>query len=234
MLTLLKALLLIIFILLFCVQIKNGMYDQGWPGDVCPRERLFMNEDSSRVESGHVLLRYNLSENAGKLLVECQKTADLILEIILMVFLGFPFILGGLNFLYHSLYGFSSRSLYGIGAALMFAIAVMVLARGLALIRDGFRRIEFSVEDGQIVVYGCYICRVLGSHETLRFFDTAGFRVNRFSSRRYPLSKPENVYEIVLVRQNGDTVTIFPYFPDLEAAEATLKRLVSYTGIPSL
>lgn len=193
-----------------------------------------MNEDSSRVENDHILLEYHLSDKAGKLLVECQKTTDLILEIILMVVLGFPFILGGLNFLSRSLYGESGRSFYGAVAALMFIAAVIVLARGLALIRDGFRRIEFSVEDGQIAVYGCYICRILGSQQTLRFFDAAGFRVNRFSSRRYPLSRLETVYEIVLVRQNGDTITVFPYFPNAEAAEEILKRLVSYTGIPSL
>lgn len=199
-----------------------------------PGEAYCMNEDSSRIENDHILLEYNLSDKAGKLLVECQKTTDLILEIILMVVLGLPFILGGLNFLYRSLYGVSSRSFYGSGAALMFMIAVIALARGLALIRDGFRRIEFSVEDGQIVVYGCYICRILGSQQTLRFFDAAGFRLNRFSSRRSLLSKPETAYEIVLVRQNGDTITVFPYFATVEAAEEILKRLIGYTGIPSL
>ncbi len=202
---------------------------------VCsPGEVDCMNEDSSRIENGHILLEYNLSDKAGKLLVECQKTADLILEIILMIVLGFPFLLGGLNFIYRALHADSGRSFYGIGAGIMFVLAVIILAHGLALIRDGFRRIEFSVEDGQIIVYGCYICRILGSQQTLRFFDTAGFRVNRFSSRRYPLSKLETVYEIVLVRQNGDTITVFPYFPTAEAAEEILKRLVGYTGIPSL
>lgn len=193
-----------------------------------------MNEDNPRIENDHILLEYNLSDRSGKLLVECQKTTDLILEIILMVVLGFPFILGGLNLLEQALYGASSRSLYGVGAALMFVVAVVVLARGLALIRDGFRRIEFSIEDGQIIVYGCYICRILGSRQILRFFDTAGFRINRFSSRRYPLGRPETVYEIVLVRQDGEVITVFPYFPDAESAEEALKRLVSYTGIPSL
>ena len=193
-----------------------------------------MNEDSSRTINGHVLLQYDLSDRAGKLLVECRKTADLILEIALMVVLGLPFILGGLNLLYYALYGVSSRSLYGVGAALMFVAAVIVLARGLALLRDGFRRIEFSVEDGQIVVYGCYICRILGSQQILRFFDAAGFRLNRFSSRRHLLGSPETMYEIVMVRQNGDSVMVFPYFPDSESAEEALKRLVSYTGIPSL
>ncbi|HMM59106.1 MAG TPA: hypothetical protein PKC25_03130, partial [Candidatus Rifleibacterium sp.] len=53
-----------------------------------------MNEDSPRIENDHILLEYNLSESAGKLLVKCQKTTDLILEIVLMVVLSLPFTLG--------------------------------------------------------------------------------------------------------------------------------------------
>ncbi len=193
-----------------------------------------MNEDSPRIENDHILLEYNLSDSAGKLLVKCQKTTDLILEIVLMVVLSLPFTLGGLYLIEQALYGVSNRSLYGAVAAVLFVVAVVFLARGLALIRDGFRRIEFSVEEGEIVVYGCYICRLLGSKTTLRFFDAAGFRVNRFACRRFPLSKPETAYEIVLVRQNGDVISVFPYFSNAEAAAETLKRLTVYTSIPSL
>jgi hypothetical protein len=195
--------------------------------------RKGMVPENSRIESGHVLLNFSLADSNGRLQVECRRSTDFFLEMLLVVAIGFPFLLGGIGMLGKSLYGSSDRSFYGAAAVFLFLIAVALLTRGMALLRDGFRRLIFSAEDGLITVIGCSLSSLLGRSESLRFNDVASFRINSFEFRRLPFRSPEQAFEIVMILKTGDAITVFPYFSTRETAEEALQKLTGYTGISS-
>ncbi len=192
-----------------------------------------MVSENNRVEHGHVLLNFSFSNINGKLQVECQRSTDLFLEMLLVLVIGLPFILGGIGMLGKALHGSSDRSISAAVAVFLFLVAVSLLARGLLLLRDGFRRLIFSAEDGFITVIGCRLSSLLGKTENFRFNDVAGFRINRFPVRRMPFRAPENVFEIVMILKTGDAIMVFPYFAASETAEDALQKLTGYTGISS-
>lgn len=188
-------------------------------------------ENEIREENGHILLEYSLLQNSGSLSVEYRRSPDFFLEMFLFAAMGLAFILGGMSLLNVALVGHIHRSLYSIGGVFLFLVSVTMLARSFALLRDGFRKIEFEGDRGIMSVFGCTICHTLGGKTEYLFADCAGFRLNRFIWKRYFFRSPETVYEIVLVLQNGDAVNVFPYFKTQQQAEETLQKLVSYTGI---
>ncbi len=192
-----------------------------------------MVPENSRIEHGHVLLNFSLVDKNGKLQVECRRSTDFFLEMLLVIAIGFPFILGGIGLLGKSLHGSSDRSLYGAAAVLLFLFAVALLSRGMALLRDGFRRLVFSADDGLITVIGCSLSSLLGKSESLRFNDVAGFRLNSFLARRMVFRSKEPAFEIIMILKTGDAITVFPYFPTREKAEETLRKLTGFTGISS-
>ncbi len=188
-------------------------------------------ENEIREENGHILLEYSLLQNSGKLSVEYRRSPDFFLEMFLFAAMGLAFILGGISLLNAALVGHIHRSLYSIGGVFLFLVAVTMLARSFALLRDGFRRIEFAEDRGVISVFGCTICHALGGKNEYLFSDCAAFRLNRFIWKRYFFRSPETVFEIVLVLQNGDVLNIFPYCKTQQQAEENLQKLASYTGI---
>ncbi len=183
------------------------------------------------MEGGHAFLDFYIKEVGGNLQVECRRTADLYLEMLLVAVACSSFILGGLYNLTLALSGSANRTFTSIMAVFLFLIGVSLLAHSLSLFRDSFRKIRFSAETGQLDLTGLSL---LGQTASLRFAEFAGFRINCFAYRRLPWSSVAERYEILLIKQNGDVLTVFPCVSTREQAEEAMARLSRYSGIQSM
>ena len=102
------------------------------------------------MEGGHAFLDFHIKEVGDTLLVECRRTADLYLEMLLVAVACSSFILGGLFNLSLALGGAANPTISSMLAVFLFLIGVSLLAYGLSLLRDSFRKIVFSAATGQI------------------------------------------------------------------------------------
>ncbi len=187
-----------------------------------------------QMEGGHPLLEHQTEQISGGIKIECRRSLDLYLEISLCSVAGFALILGGIFNLAVSLQATTNRSFSAMLAVLLFLLSVVLIARVFSLLKDGFRKIVFLPDEGRIEFSGFNLFGMLGKPADLRFSDVAGFRLNMFSRQRLPLTRQEPAWEILMILQNSDLITIFPFISSQEKAEEALRLLAKQTGIPAM
>ncbi|MBU1109916.1 MAG: hypothetical protein KKB51_24760 [Candidatus Riflebacteria bacterium] len=185
----------------------------------------------ARIGSGLALLESRVCADAGKVFAGCSRGSDYYLWLIFYPCFAAPFLLLAVAMINPIASGnWSARLLFGILFLALMAGVVGLLNEFFMLARDGFRRVCFDLEAGNIKIDHGGFDHLISRYEILRFADVAGLRLNHFSYRSG--KKHVDGYEGLLIMQDGAVHVVFPLLKTYEQAIESARQLSAATGLP--
>ncbi|NCB37673.1 MAG: hypothetical protein EOM80_02785 [Erysipelotrichia bacterium] len=181
------------------------------------------------------LLQFQPHEFGDKIVISCDRTSDYYLELVSLLLISIPFLIlvvTMISFLFSL--GLIGRILLGAIAGGSFTVAVMLLGNVFQLLRDALRVIVFDPQSGTVTVNYSGFGKILGCKEVFVFADIAGIRINHFATRHFISRSLIEGYEINLIFNNGNIITLFALVKDYERANDFVALVTAKTGISIL